>query len=521
MTVRVRTLGAALCLAALAASPRPAAAQALPNLALLRVGYNTRKATVRPEGALKAQIDEIDRQLAEAARLGENGEMRRLFAKGSTLLAGRPWTDALDFAASLTLRAERVVVDASRPYTVRLEQIYRPSLALDHPLEAQVTLRRPPVPSSNGQPPQPGEVVKRLGTFQGIARDLREAPFGVECDLRDVADGGYVIQMDVVDGAATLGTASLAVSVQQGLDALVQRLEADAARAPDALRADILYPVDRMRNVNRGRLELRTFDPLKDLSEAQAVAAAAQAGRDPFAGRTGTFKRHYRLESADEIMPYRVQVPRDYEPGRAYPLVVALHGIGGTEDYFYGVYDGALPAVADRHGYIVVAPLGYRVDGGYGWGVGTPPADPAVRRSQALSEEDVMHVLRLVREQFTIDATRIYLLGHSMGGIGAWKIAAKYPDLWAAIAPISGNGAPATLAAIARVPEIVVHGDADATVNVQGSRAMVAQLKAQGSEVTYIEVAGGSHRSVIAPNLDAVFTFFDAHRKTAAAASGR
>ena len=56
-----------------------------------------------------------------------------------------------------------------------------------------------------------------------------------------------------------------------------------------------------MKNVNRGRLELRTFDPDKDLAAAEAIAASAKNGKDPFAGRTGDFKRHYLLETANEI----------------------------------------------------------------------------------------------------------------------------------------------------------------------------------------------------------------------------
>jgi len=98
--------------------------------------------------------------------------------------------------------------------------------------------------------------------------------------------------------------------------------------------------------------------------------------------------------------------------------------------------------------------------------------------------------------------------------IGAWKIAPKYPDIWAAIAPFSGAGVPATLERIRTVPEIIVHGDADPTVNVSGSRNMVAKLKELGVEHKYIEVPGGVHSDVVAPNLKAVIEFFDSHRKT-------
>jgi len=206
-------------------------------------------------------------------------------------------------------------------------------------------------------------------------------------------------------------------------------------------------------------------------------------------------------------------VPSKYDGSRAFPLIIALHGLGGTEDSFFDSYDKAFPPLAERHGYIVAAPLGYRVDGSYGWGLGTPPADPATKRVQERSEADVMEVLRLVRQQYKIDENRIYLAGHSMGAIGTWKIAPKYPDLFAAIATFSGSGQPATLERIRHVPEFVVHGDNDPTVNVEGSRAMVAKAKELGIEVKYIEVPGGTHSSVVPPNFAGAFEFFDAHVK--------
>ena len=121
-----------IAVAALASmlSPAVASPQALVSLASVRVGYMTRKNTVKPQGELKAQIDALDAQIAEAGRLGRAGELRRLYAKGQALLNGRAWTDAADYSASLVVRSPRVVIDSSKPSTVRLEQIYAPSLAL-------------------------------------------------------------------------------------------------------------------------------------------------------------------------------------------------------------------------------------------------------------------------------------------------------------------------------------------------------------------------------------------------------
>ena len=137
-----------VCIALIA--PALARAQALTSLASVRVGYNTRKNTVKPQGELKAQIDALDQQIAEATRLGRSGELRRLFAKGVVLLAGRAWTDALDYANSIVLRTDHVVADAAKPYTVRIEQIYAPSIALDHALSAHAMLRKRPTPAAPG-----------------------------------------------------------------------------------------------------------------------------------------------------------------------------------------------------------------------------------------------------------------------------------------------------------------------------------------------------------------------------------
>ena len=502
-----------LILSLCALVPAAAMAQALTSLASVRVGYTTRKNTVKPQGDLKAQIDALDAQIVEASRLGRNGELRRLYAKGITLLSGRPWTDAADYSGSLVLRTARVVVDSSQPYSVRLEQIYAPSIELQRSVTARVALRKR-VAATPNQPPTTPELVKDLGSFDGVARDLRESPFYFDLDLRDVPDGAYVLGVEVLDENTALGTTALPIAVRKGVDDLVVRLEADAARAPEALRSEILFPADRMRNVNRGRMELRTFDPDTDFAAAEAVVAAVKLGKDPFAGRTGALKRHYRLDAANEIIPYRMYVPTAYTGAKAFPLIVALHGLGGTEDSFFDNYDKRLPPLAEQHGYILVAPLGYRVDGSYGWGLGTAPADPNVRRTQDLSEQDVMQVLQRVRQQYKVDENRIYLMGHSMGGIGTWKIAPKFPDIWAALGPIAGNGAPDTLDKIRHIPEIIVHGDADPTVPVSGSRNMVAKLKELGTEHKYIEVPGGLHSDVVAPNLAAIVEFFNTHKRS-------
>ena len=324
-----------------------------------------------------------------------------------------------------------------------------------------------------------------------------------------------VITVDVMDSTRTLGTTALNVVVRKGLDDAMRKLEAAASKAPAVLRAELLFPVDRTRKINRGELEVRTWDAARDFAAADSVLDAVSKKRDPFTGRTGDMKRHYMLDSAREVMPYRLYVPKAYSPKAPMPVIVALHGLGATEDSFFEAYGRKLPQLAEQHGYILLAPLGFRVDGGYGWGVAVPPVDPAARRSAAMSELDVLESLAQVLAMYNVDPDRIYLMGHSLGAIGTWKMAAKFPDIWAAIGAFSGQGAPMTMTLMKHIPAFVVHGDNDPTVNVRGSRTMVEAMKTHGVDHKYIEVPGGNHTNVVEPHFADMIEFFSTRKRGA------
>ena len=494
--------------------------QALPNLSSLQVRYNAQKTAAKAEGELKTQLDDVDRALADARRTGNLGEVRRQLAKGFLLLDKQSWTPQSDYRSSLALRSERTVVDSSLPYALRLEQIYRPAIELTPALTAKVTIRKRPVQRA-GESAAAAQAAalqssRDLATFDAISRDLRESPYGMELDLSGVEDGAMVLQAEIFDGANSLGAASLGIFVNKGLDARLKALEAAAATASAAVRDDVRFPGDYIRNVNRGRIELQDFNVAAEVAKAEAILAEAKGGRDPFKSKTGDFERHYLLQDAGEIMPYRVYVPKSYTSSKAMPLLIALHGLGANEDSFFDSYSQLPPQLAEKHGFLMAAPLGFRRDGFYGstmMGAG----DVASRRRGEHSEKDVLEVLRLMRAAYNVDESRIYLMGHSMGAIGTWALASKYPQTWAALVAFSGVGAVSLADNMKALPQFVVHGDNDNTVNVSGSRNMVAALKKLNADVTYLEIPGGSHTDVVVPNLPQAFAFMAEQKKGAPA----
>ena len=310
--MKARLLAASVCLSIepdAGARRRAGADQPGVGPRRLQLPQEHREARGRAEGA--------DRRARRADRRGDTARPRPASCggcsrKGMTLLNGDPWTETLDYSRSLVLRTPRVVVDSSKPYAVRLEQIYAPSLALQNTVD-----RARHAPQASGAArarPAAAGAAARQGSRHVRRRAARSArvtvllrPRSARCRRRP-----YLLNVEVSNQGAADRRASLQIALRKGVDELVARLEADAAKAPEALRAEILFPVDRMKNVNRGRLELRTFDPDRDLPSAEAVAAAVKAGKDPFAGRTGDIRRHYRLDAANEILPYRTYVPTTY-----------------------------------------------------------------------------------------------------------------------------------------------------------------------------------------------------------------
>jgi poly(3-hydroxybutyrate) depolymerase len=256
-------------------------------------------------------------------------------------------------------------------------------------------------------------------------------------------------------------------------------------------------------------------------------------------GAKGDQQRHYFFAAADKEMPYRLYVPKNYDPKVATPLIVALHGYGGNQNYFFAIAKD-VQTLCDKYGFIFVAPLGYSRTSWYGAPLSIPgdiprspppsgqaaknappppPTEPEKspaeqRHERALSEMDVMNVLGLVRHEYNVDPARIYLMGHSMGGFGTWFLGAKYSDIWAAIAPMSGTFANHDfhLADLKNVPVMLAVGSTE-TATVSASKAEIDAMNVAGMTTAYFEAEGGTHMSMIAPSVPEIFAFFVKQKK--------
>ena len=193
---------------------------------------------------------------------------------------------------------------------------------------------------------------------------------------------------------------------------------------------------------------------------------------------------------------YVVFVPPDYKGDKAYPLILFLHGLGesGTE----GVNQtkvGLGPAIKKMK-----KPFPF-------FAVFTQ----SQKRTWSANSDDgkrAVAILDEVQKNYKIDSKRIYLTGLSMGGFGTWSLAAKYPERWAAIAPICGglffskdqnidksDKIKKIAEKIKDIPCWCFHGGADKVVLPQRSREIIAALKDAGGQPIYDEYEGVGHNS--------------------------
>ena len=265
-----------------------------------------------------------------------------------------------------------------------------------------------------------------------------------------------------------------------------------------------------------GFLSLTAFGPLAAFGQDWVQPPRSQANLDALA--RVQVKTYKFTEAGNVDMEYRLYVPTGYDARRATPLVIALHGLGSGTSYMMEYNN--LVELAERDGYIIATPMGYNPSGWYGArGQGNEfnsrQANPGPANLGHLSEQDVLNVLKIVRDEYNVDNRRIYLIGQSMGGGGTWYLGSKYSDIWAALAPMAPAIyiSPNILESAKHLPVMVIQGDADQSVDVKVTRQWVAKMKELGMTYEYIEVPGGTHASAGRENIDKVFAFLKNTRK--------
>lgn len=265
------------------------------------------------------------------------------------------------------------------------------------------------------------------------------------------------------------------------------------------------------------------IDPDVQVKESQKLAKSLITSDLKQNVEKGDQKKQYHFADANADMPYRIYVPEKWDGKSKLPLVMFLHGAWNDESSYLDADDKLMLKLAEKHGFILVSPLGYSKLGAYGTGLRLPagfgkPEEAAKMMAKhtdeswktlALSEKDVINVLELVLEQYPVDRKSMFLTGHSMGSGGTWYLGAKYSNYWKALAPMSGPFVEENQYPWDRIrnKSVFISEGTKSLPSLESSRQMADWMKKKGFTVEYKEV-DADHGGMVPLVLPDVFEFF-------------
>jgi predicted peptidase len=241
-------------------------------------------------------------------------------------------------------------------------------------------------------------------------------------------------------------------------------------------------------------------------------ATGAEVSIDCVAGPPDQYQSCLATEPGGATMTFYLYLPTDYDPRAEYPLVLLLHGGGQRADSTRTAEQNRASLIYDPYAEIWGPgfPQANSADVQGSWpcfvvlpqvelpdrfvdvaaGTGSYTLAPQPNDSLRMTKEIVDTVQLMYPD---IDANRRYITGLSMGGYGTWEAIERWPNYFAAAAPIAGAGDTTKAAELVDLPIWAFHGSNDTVIPVAGSRDMIEAIQAAGGNPRYTEYAGEEH----------------------------
>lgn len=198
-------------------------------------------------------------------------------------------------------------------------------------------------------------------------------------------------------------------------------------------------------------------------------------------------------------VPYRLYVPRPpvQQPPEGYPFFLALHGGGDDHTKFFTGYDnGHLKDVAQELGVVIACPR-------------TKPNTDY----RGHEEREVLEVMSDVSFKVLLNPRKLYIFGHSMGGVGALEIAARNPIYFAGAGSIAGPLSTRVADYFENVPVYLAHGAKDEVVPVAKTREFHQALLNQNATVHYHEIPEADHNNHAAEEFEPMLRWLLRHER--------
>jgi predicted peptidase len=187
----------------------------------------------------------------------------------------------------------------------------------------------------------------------------------------------------------------------------------------------------------------------------------------------------HRLVWQKHHQRYGLYIPPLYSPERPRSLILALH-FGGPAYAYRGealLTSLVVPALEEL-GVLILAPDCTQS----AW-------------DNPLSERDTVALLDHVQSRHQVQNKAI-IMGYSMGGMGAWYLAARNQELLAGVMPISARPQPDSASVDWRIPLYAIHSRDDELFPLGPTVEVVNRLQANKANVRLTVLDGIGHFEV-------------------------
>lgn len=196
----------------------------------------------------------------------------------------------------------------------------------------------------------------------------------------------------------------------------------------------------------------------------------------PLPKTQGIYKLTWTLQDGTPIR-YTLSIPGKISSTKTVPLVLALH-FGGTVTPWY----------SHRFLNMLVEPALRELDA-----IILAPDCPGKGWDNFFSGAAAMELLEYIKGKYPVDSDQIIVTGFSLGGMGTWYMAAKYPQVFAAAIPISGTPTVTVADAIGSIPLYVIHSTGDEIFPLKPLEDTINKLKKRGCSIEMVILDGISH----------------------------
>jgi predicted esterase len=354
--------------------------------------------------------------------------------------------------------------------------------------------------TSEAKPSVSIEKIRLRLSHQGVTKEVQvEAlPMTIEFPLSKFTNQSLQdapIEVGILSGEDLVTNWSFIISRVPDLESRLKQVRQAATEYPRPAetleQATVKQIRDRIEEIQKGASFETDIFAGNLLTEAEGMISAIRSKQNYFSVSKHLGKQHWIAIPSGPNGPIlaRLQLPEKLD--KPTPILITLHGAGGTENLFFEGYGNGITAKeCQKRGWMMLAPR----SGGF------------------LSAPDIKLMLQVLKERYPIDPDNVFVIGHSMGAAQTIAVAQQTPNLVSAVVALGGGGSIRKPEVFQNLPFYIGCGKLDFALT--GARSVAKALQdTKPKRFEFREYDQVEHLLIVREAMPNVMRFLDSVKK--------